>query len=67
MGSAVALALQVFTILPSLIEAGLEVKELIETTQAALAKMQAENRDPTEEEWATINSKIDALRAQLHS
>lgn len=67
MGSAVALALQVFSILPSLIEAGLEVKELIETTQAALQKMQDEKRDPTPEEWNAINNKIEALRAQLHS
>lgn len=67
MGNAIAFALQLLQALPPLIEAGLEVKTLIEQQGAALSAMQAESRDPSPAEWDALNAQIDALRAELHS
>lgn len=64
--TAIAMALQLLNILPSLISAGIEVKGLIEEHSGKLQTMADEGRDPTEEEWESMNAQIAALRAQLH-
>ena len=62
-----AYALQALQAIPSLIAAGQSVVELVTQTSDALKKMQAENRDPTAEEWAAQAVIIQNLRAILHS
>jgi hypothetical protein len=56
----------VLTTLPSLIAAGAQVGGLIQTTNDSIARMQAENRGPTPQEWDAINGMISELRASLH-
>jgi hypothetical protein len=59
---ALAYAIQLLSMLPSLIGAGQGVMSLITQGQTALANMVAEKRDPTAEEWAAL----DAMRDTLH-
>lgn len=61
------MALQLLQSLPALIAAGAEVKDLIEEQTTSLKNMADTGRDPTPEEWAYLNAKIDQLRASLHS
>lgn len=65
--TALAYALQFLTALPQLIQMTQQVKELVEDTKASLEKMQAEGRNPTPDEWALLNTRIDALLQQLNS
>lgn len=58
-------AIQVLEVLPGFIEAGKNVVEFIENTSKTLKAMQAEGRDPTDEEWTALNDQISALRGQL--
>ena len=51
--------------LPSLIQAGMEVMTLIQNTTSALRAMQAEGRDPTEAEWAALQAASEAALARL--
>jgi hypothetical protein len=60
-------ALQVLSILPSLIQAGMDVTALVQNSTAALNKMQDEKRDPTPEEWHALNAQIKMLRGELHA
>lgn len=57
--------IQVLEALPALISAGIDVEELISDSNAALKLMKKENRDPTGEEWNTLDLTIENLRAQL--
>lgn len=52
--------------LPKLIEAGVEVKGLIQEHTAKVKAMRAEDRPPTEEEWALLNGQVERLRNELH-
>lgn len=67
MPAALTYAMQVLTLLPTLIDAGQSVIGLVQHANAALAKMTAENRDPSDLEWSELNATIDALRAKLHA
>lgn len=67
-------ALQAMQAVPSILatassleSAATAVKAHVDQTTAALQKMQAENRDPSAEEWAAQAASIASLRAQLHS
>lgn len=62
--SALLFAMQVLNSLPSLIEAGVDVYDIINSTNENLKKMMDEDRDPTDEEWETLNELIESLRAQ---
>lgn len=62
--SAIAFAIQAFTVLPDLISAGVDVVALVNKASDDLKKMQEEDRDPTDTEWAALNKTIDDLRAQ---
>lgn len=59
-------ALQVLQVLPQLIAAGQDVAGFIQQANTSLKNMQDQKRDPTAEEWAALNTQIDALRKQLH-
>lgn len=67
MNAAIAYALQLLAALPSLIEAGVNVRNMIEKGRERIAAMQAEGRDPTDEEWAELNAEIEALNRRLNS
>lgn len=64
---ALAIATTVLELLPSLIQAGINVVGLIESTSATIKLAQSENRDPTDAEWAALDAQISALRAQLNA
>jgi hypothetical protein len=65
MEAALALAIQALEVLPPLISAGADALGFIDSTTSALKVMQAENRDPTDTEWAALNAQIATLRLQL--
>lgn len=60
-------AMQVLEALPGLLATGRDVVQLVQNTNASLAKMQVEARDPTDEEWRVINEQIAELRKELHA
>lgn len=62
-----ALATTVLELLPSLITAGVDVLSLIQNTSSVIKTAQSEGRDPTDDEWSTLDTQISALRAQLSS
>lgn len=64
---AITFALQLLAQLPGLIAAGAQVVELVNQTRERLEDMQANNREPTAQEWEELNQRIDSLRQQLHS
>lgn len=64
--AALLYAIQVLNALPSLIATGQNVLATVQTYRDAMERMAAEKRDPTAEEWAALNSAIDAQRALLH-
>lgn len=64
---ALAFALQALQVLPGLVSAGVDIAHLVNQTTTALGKMQAEKRDPTQEEWDALNEQIAGLRKELHS
>lgn len=65
MEAALALAIQALEVLPTLISASAEALGFIDSTTTALKAMQAEHRDPTDAEWAALNTQIATLRAQV--
>lgn len=67
MPTAIMYALQILQAVPSLIAAGKSVTALVTDGAAAVKSMQAENRDPTPAEWATLDAQIKALRDELHT
>lgn len=58
-------AIQALETLPTLISGSIEAVKFIEDAVKALKTMQAENRDPTPEEWDSLNALIEQLQAQL--
>jgi hypothetical protein len=65
--AALQFATTVLQTLPSLIAAGAQVGGLLQTTNEALARMQSENRGPSDAEWEAINSLISELRSSLRA
>ena len=55
-------ALQVLTAIPQLIQAGEDVYKFVSDTNHSLEAMQLEGRDPTAEEWDTLNALSQKLR-----
>jgi hypothetical protein len=64
---ALAYAIQLLSMLPSLIGAGQGVMSLITQGQTALAGMVSENRDPTPSEWAALDAIRDTLHAKVQA
>lgn len=59
------LALQVLQMLPGLVSAGVQIEGVVASTIGTLRRAQAENRDPTPEEWNAIHTEIEAARQEL--
>lgn len=64
--SAIAYAIQAMSALPALIQAGIDVTGAIRTATQKMTVFQAENRAPTDAEWADLNNRISRLRNELH-
>ncbi len=60
----IALLMQVITLLPALIQAGIEIQGLIKRVQDAVG---SGSMDPTDAMWQAVNAEIDALRTQLNT
>ena len=63
MGSVAVFALQALPLLAQLAAKGIDIVTQLQAANAVILKAQAENRDPTPDEWATI----DALSAEVHA
>lgn len=61
------IATTVLQLLPSLIQAGIDVMGLLQSTNKVITNAQAAGRDPTDAEWAALDTQISALRAQLNA
>lgn len=66
MSNALQLALQVLLTLPQLIQAGRDVRGLLDTTNSLIGTMVRENRDPTPDEWLLMQNMINELRKEIH-
>lgn len=51
----------------ALLQAGMNVSAAAGQMYARMQAIQAEGRDPTDDEWAELNAHIAALRTQLHA
>jgi hypothetical protein len=68
MNPAIALyLLQALQLLPLLISTGQNVMTFFNKTQTNVNNMIAENRAPSDAEWADLNASTASLRVQLHS
>lgn len=62
--NAITFAITMLNSLPPLIAAGVDVVNLIKSTNASLKTMQLEDRDPTDTEWEALDKMIKDLRAK---
>lgn len=60
-------ALKALEAIERLAAAGVAYNEAIGRVRAVIEKAQAESRDPTEDEWNTLNAEGDAAAAELHA
>lgn len=67
MGSALAFAAQLLELINLLSSAGKAVAEVSAWGQQMIKTLLEEGRDPTAEEWDTLNARIKSLREQIHS
>lgn len=65
--TALDFALKLLTNLPALIQAGVEVTQIVTRSREQITAMQAEDRGPTDAEWDQLNAEIDRLRGELHA
>lgn len=61
------IAVTVLQLLPSLMQAGIDIAGILSSTNGVIARAQAEDRDPSDAEWSVLDQQISALRAQLNS
>lgn len=54
-------------LLPGLIDAGINVTNIINSAATVIKTAQAEGRDPNDAEWAFLDAQIQDLRNQLNS
>lgn len=52
--------------LPALVAAGTDIQMFVKNQMVVIRKMIAEKRDPTEEEWATLNATMSAELEKLN-
>ena len=64
--NALAIATMVLDMIPKLVITSTRVYQLIQDTNYMLKKMQEEDRDPTAEEWDSINKMIHDLSEELY-
>lgn len=60
-----AFALQILMQLPGLINAGVDIFDIVQNAADKIKKAQTEGRDITDAEWDESNSEIAALQAEL--
>ena len=61
--SALDFALQLLAQMPALLQAGINVVDLIQQVQ----EMRDQDRAPTVAEWDALNARIRSLQGRLHS
>lgn len=59
----VAILMQVISLLPELIQAGIKIEGLIART---LKAVESGSADPTDSQWEAVNNEIAALTARLN-
>lgn len=64
MATAISLALTILTELPALIQAGVDVVGLINSTSATIKAAQDGNRDISDAEWSALDAQLTDLRKQ---
>lgn len=64
--TALSYAMTILDAIPRLIQAGADITALITEQRAKIDEMVVAERDPTPEEWASLNEQIEALRNRLH-
>lgn len=64
MATAISLALTILTELPALIQAGVDVVGLINSTSATIKAAQDGNRDISDAEWNALDAQLADLRKQ---
>lgn len=67
MGTTIAFALKALESAPSIVNAGLDLFSYVTAAIAAVQKMQAENRDPTPEEWAALDGDAATVHAAIQA
>lgn len=67
MGTAFAFAMTLLDIVPSIVKGVTGAVEAFGAGHEVVKKLVDEDRDPTDEEWAKLNSDIAALRTELHT
>lgn len=60
-------ASKAFQIGRMLLEAGKDAKAFFDAQHAAVEKMKAEERGPTDEEWAALDKLHDELHAEIQN
>jgi len=63
--TAIDYTLEVLTLLPALVQTGIAVESILETTAGVLRAAQTEGRDPTTQEWDDLNAVVQGLRTAL--
>jgi hypothetical protein len=66
MGTALAFAAQLLELIQLLSSAGQAVTEVATWGSQQVQMLIDEGRDPTADEWATLNARIKSLREQIH-
>lgn len=64
MATTISLALTILTELPALIQAGVDVVGLINSTSATIKAAQDGNRDISDAEWNALDAQLADLRKQ---
>lgn len=61
----IALVLNILESLPQLIQAGVDVTNVLQNVADTIKLAQSENRDPTDAEWAALDASVQTLRDQV--
>lgn len=56
---------QLITLLVTLIQAGVQIMQQLNTAMALAQRLQAEQRDPTEAEWRELDAALNQARGEL--
>lgn len=67
MGGALVFASQLLNLVPIAIQGVAGAVEAFNAGKDAVKRMVAENRDPTDAEWAALNAATESLRSALQS
>jgi len=67
MPAILSFALQALSMAPQIVSAGLDLATYVSSAVSAVRKMQAENRDPTPEEWAALDGDAADVHAKIQA